>query len=148
MAVIGGGLPDAGPRAHAALARSIRDGGGAIVGEHPPDTVPTQGTFPRRNRIISGLSVATVVIEAPIASGSLITARHALEQGRAVFAAPGRPSDPATAGCLALLRETPARPLVGIAELMLDLGLTAAAEGGAPVGAALPGCARASHGRQ
>lgn len=124
VAVIGGGLPDAWPRAHAALARAIRDGHGAIIGEHPPDTLPTRGTFPRRNRIISGLSVATVVIEAPATSGALITARHALEQGRAVYAAPGRPFDRATAGCLALLRETPARPLVGTAELMVDLGLT------------------------
>ena len=94
-----------------------------IVGEHPPDTAPTQGTFPRRNRIISGLSMATVVIEAPVGSGALITARHALEQGRPVFAATGRPTDAAVAGCLALLRESPARPLVGIEELLLDLGL-------------------------
>ena len=125
VAVIGGGLAHAGPRAHAALLGAIRDRGGAIVGEHPPDTVPTRGTFPRRNRIISGLSMATVVIEAPIGSGALITARHALEQGRPVFAATGRSSDEAMAGCLALLRETPARPLVGIDELMLDLGLGA-----------------------
>ena len=91
VAVIGGGLAHAGPRPHAGLIAAIRDGGGAIVGEHPPDTLPTRGTFPRRNRIISGLSMATVVIEAPIGSGALITARHALEQGRPVFAATGRP---------------------------------------------------------
>ena len=124
VAVIGGGLMHAGPRAHAALMAAIRRSGGAIVGEHPPDTLPTRGTFPRRNRIISGLSMATVVVEAPIGSGALITARHALEQGRPVFAATGRSSDRATAGCLALLRESPARPLVGVDELMLDLGLT------------------------
>jgi DNA processing protein len=123
LAVIGGGLTYLGPRAHRALAASIRTAGGAIVGEHPPDSRPTQGTFPRRNRIISGLCRATLVIEAPISSGALITARHALEQGRAVFAAPGRPGDGVTAGCLALLRETPARPLVGIDELLVDLDL-------------------------
>jgi len=124
VAVIGGGLAHAGPRSHAALIGAIRAGRGAIVGEHPPDTPPSTGTFPRRNRIISGLSMATVVIEAPVGSGALITARHALEQGRPVFAATGRPSDPAVAGCLALLRESPARPLIGIEELLLDLGLT------------------------
>ncbi len=136
VAVIGGGLAHAGPRAHAALAADIRASGGAVVGEHPPDTQPTQGTFPRRNRIISGLSRATVVIEAPAASGALITARHALEQGRAVFAAPGRPTDPATSGCLALLRETPARPLVSIDALLVDLDLDSQ-----PVGASSDGAA-------
>ncbi len=124
VGVIGGGLLHAGPRANDHLVRAIRDGGGVVVGEHPPDTVPTRGTFPRRNRIISGLSMATIVVEAPIASGALITARHALEQGRTVFAATGRPSDVAVAGCLALLRESPAHPLIGIEELLLDLGLT------------------------
>lgn len=122
IGVIGGGLARGIPRPHAALARAIGRGGGAVVGEHPPDTEPTRGTFPRRNRIISGLSQATLVIEAPIGSGALITARHALEQGRTVFAATGRPGDPATAGCLALLRESPARPLVGVEELLVDLG--------------------------
>ncbi len=130
VAVIGGGITRGVPRSHATLAGAIRAGGGAVVGEHPPDTQPTQGTFPRRNRIISGLSRATLVIEAPLGSGALITARHALEQGRAVFAAPGRPTDPATSGCLALLRETPARPLVTIDALLVDLDL----DGSQPIG--------------
>jgi DNA processing protein len=123
IAVIGGGMAVGVPRAHRALARSILDTGGAIVGEHPPDVLPTKGTFPRRNRIISGLARATVVVEAPIRSGALITARHALEQGRSVFVAPGRPGDGAVAGALALLRETPAQPLVGVEELLVDLDL-------------------------
>ena len=123
IAVIGGGLAHAGPRAHLQLLRDILGAGGAVVGEHPPDSVPTRGTFPRRNRIISGLAVATLVIEAPERSGALITARHALEQGRPVFAAPGRPGDASVAGCLGLLRETPARPIVGLAELLEDSSL-------------------------
>ena len=125
VAVIGGGLAHAGPRAHRHLLRQILEAGGAVVGEHPPDSIPTRGTFPRRNRIISGLAIATLVIEAPERSGALITARHALEQGRPVFAAPGRPGDASVAGCLGLLRETPARPIVGLAELLEDLELGA-----------------------
>jgi DNA processing protein len=127
VAVIGGGMAVGVPRAHRVLARSILDTGGAIVGEHPPDVLPTKGTFPRRNRIISGLSRATIVVEAPIRSGALITARHALEQGRTVFVAPGRPGDAAVTGALALLRETPARPLVGVEELLVDLDLVGTA---------------------
>jgi DNA processing protein len=128
VAVIGGGMAVGVPRAHRVLARSILDTGGAIVGEHPPDVLPSKGTFPRRNRIISGLACATVVVEAPIRSGALITARHALEQGRALFVAPGRPGDGAVAGALALLRETPARPLVGVEELLVDLDLAGGAQ--------------------
>jgi DNA processing protein len=141
IAVIGGGMAVGVPRAHRVLARSILDTGGAIIGEHPPDVAPTKGTFPRRNRIISGLAVATVVIEAPVRSGALITARHALEQGRTLFVAPGRPGDATMAGALALLRETPARPMVGIEELLIDLDLvgvrhaTAGQAPGAPLDA-------------
>ncbi len=120
VAVIGGGVAAGIPRAHRALAARIA-GQGVIVGEHPPDTVPTRGTFPRRNRIVSGLAHAVVVVEAPARSGALITARLALEQGRAVFAMPGRPGDGSVAGCLALLRETPTRVVAGIDELLVDL---------------------------
>ncbi len=125
MAVIGGGHATPGPRANRFLLQRILDTGGALIGELPPDAPPSPGTFPRRNRIISILADATIVIEAPSRSGALITAHHALEQGRPVLAAPGRPGDPATAGCLALLRETPARPLVGLDELVSDLGYDA-----------------------
>ncbi len=121
VAVIGGGHANPGPRAHHRLVEAILATGGALIGELPPDGSASRGTFPRRNRIISVLSQATVVIEAPVRSGALITARHALEQGRLVLAAPGRPGDRATAGCLALLRETPARPLVGVDEMVVDL---------------------------
>lgn len=126
VAVLGGGHARPGPRAHRRLLRAILDGGGAVIAELVPDAVPTRGTFPRRNRLISALAEAVAVIEAPARSGALITARHALEQGRALYAAPGRPGDAATAGCLALLRETPARPLVGAVELLVDLGYAGA----------------------
>jgi DNA processing protein len=130
VAVLGGGHAHPGPRAHGALLRALLAGGGCVVSELPPDAVPTRGTFPRRNRIISALADAVVVVEAPRRSGALITARHALEQGRPLFVAPGRPGDATTAGCLALLRETPARPITGPEELLVDLGFVG--EGSSP----------------
>jgi len=102
--------------------------GGSIVSELAPDVAPTQGTFPQRNRIISGLSDATVVIEAPSKSGALITASWALEQGRGCFLVPGPLDGRASAGCLAFLREfSPVAALVtGIPQLIADLGYTGA----------------------
>jgi DNA processing protein len=148
VGVVGGGLDRPGPTAHRRLVRAILDRGGTIVGEHPIARKPTRGTFPRRNRIISGLTDATVVVEAPGRSGALITARHAREQGRVVMAVPGRPSDPSVAGCLALLRETPARPVAGLDELLVDLELDVggAAAADAPTGGATAGGARRSDG--
>ncbi len=105
--------------------------GGAVVSELPPAALPSRGTFPRRNRLISILSEAVIVVEAPIRSGAMITARHALEQGRPLFALPGRPNDRMVAGTLSLLRETPARPIVGVDELLLDLGYVEADESAA-----------------
>jgi DNA processing protein len=129
IAVIGSGPDDPGPSANRGLARAIVRSG-AIVSELSPGVHATRGTYPRRNRIISALSDATIVVEAPARSGALITARHALEQGRVLLVAPGRPLDPAVAGNLALLRETPARPLVGLDELLVDVGLDSASRPG------------------
>jgi DNA processing protein len=122
VAVIGSGLDTPGPAVQRRLAARIARHG-AVVSELPPGVPATQGTFPRRNRIISGLSGATIVVAAPARSGALITARHALEQGRTLLVAPGRPLDRHVAGNLALLRESPARPLVGLDEMLVDLGL-------------------------
>jgi DNA processing protein len=122
VAVVGGGLDEPGPTVQRRLARQIA-GHGSVISEQPPGIRPTAGTFPRRNRIVSALASATIVIEAPVRSGALITARHALEQGRLLLVAPGRPLDAAVAGNLALLRESPARPLVGLDEMLVDLGL-------------------------
>jgi DNA processing protein len=96
--------------------------GGAVISEHHPADHPTLGTFPRRNRLIAALSDARVVVEAPVRSGAINTANHALGLGRPVFVAPGRVGDWSVAGALKLLRETPARPLVGLDELVADLG--------------------------
>ncbi len=125
VAVVGGGHAHLYPAGHRGLAAAIIAGGGAVVSEFAPDVPPSRGTFPRRNRIISGLSDATVVIEAGARSGALTTAAWALEQGRSLFLVPGRLDDPAVAGSLAFLREAApeARIVAGIAELLEDLGL-------------------------
>jgi len=124
VAVIGSGHANLHPRAHARLADAIVASGGALVSELAPDTPPSRGTFPRRNRLISGLADATVVVEAPARSGALITASWALDQGRPCFLVPGAIDDPASAGCLAFLREFPdTRIVAGIPQLIDDLGL-------------------------
>jgi len=76
-----------------------------VLAESPPGTEPTARHFPRRNRLISGLSLGVVVVEAALRSGSLITARMALEQGREVFAVPGSPLDPRARGANNLIRQ-------------------------------------------
>jgi DNA processing protein len=125
VAVIGGGHAVVAPHAHARLAAAIIASGGAIVSELAPDVTPSRGTFPRRNRIISGLADATVVVEAPARSGALITASWALEQGRACFLVPGGLDAPASAGCLSFLREfSDAQLVAGIPQLIADLGLS------------------------
>lgn len=104
IAVCGTGLDICYPARHRALFERIaRDG--LVVSEFAPGTPPRAANFPQRNRIISGLSRGVVVIEAAARSGSLITARHALAQGREVFAVPGSPLNPLAAGCLALIRQ-------------------------------------------
>ncbi|MGE0582693.1 MAG: DNA-processing protein DprA [Steroidobacteraceae bacterium] len=103
LAVCGTGLDTVYPREHAALADEIA-ASGALVSEFPPRTPALPAHFPQRNRIISGLSLGVLVVEAARRSGSLITARHAGEQGREVFAIPGSIHNPLSRGCHQLIR--------------------------------------------
>lgn len=126
VAVIGGGHATLGPPNHRQLGEAIVSAGGAVVSEHAPDVAPSHGTFPRRNRIISGLTDATVVVEAPAKSGALITASWALEQGRGCFIVPGPLDSRASAGSLAFLREFAelTHLVAGVPQLIADLGFT------------------------
>jgi DNA processing protein len=104
VAVLGGGVGDIYPPEHAALYDRLVERG-CVVSERPPAAVARASDFPRRNRLISGLSLAVVVVEAELRSGSLITARMAGEQGREVLAVPGSPLDPRAKGTNDLIRQ-------------------------------------------
>ncbi|CAM3216953.1 DNA-processing protein DprA [Paracoccus nototheniae] len=104
IAVMAGGIDVIYPAENAVLAAQIAECG-ILISEQPPGTEPAARHFPTRNRIVSGLSHAVVVIEAAQRSGTLITARNALDQGREVMAVPGHPMDARAAGCNALIRD-------------------------------------------
>ena len=104
LAVLGCGPDQVYPRQNGALLRQICDNGGAVLSEFPTGVGPLARHFPRRNRIISGLSIGVLVVEAAVQSGSLITARFAMEHGREVFAIPGSIHNPLARGCHGLIR--------------------------------------------
>jgi DNA processing protein len=120
IAVLGNGIDHDYPPEHARLAREIVDGGGAILSEYPPGTPARPSFFPERNRIIAGLACGVLVVEAAERSGSLITARLALEEGREVWAVPGSIFSATSGGTNRLIREG-ARVATSAADLLLDL---------------------------
>ena len=132
VAVTGTGIDRIYPRRNEALARRIADEG-CIVSEYALGTPPLAENFPRRNRIISGLSCAVLVVEAAAGSGSLITARVAGEQGRDVFAIPGSIHSPLAKGCHKLIKDG-AKLVESVADLLSELKLSplAAATGASP----------------
>jgi DNA processing protein len=119
--VLGCGVDRDYPAAHAALARRICERG-MIVSEYEPGVEPSPWRFPARNRIISGLAKATVIVEARERSGALITVDFALEQGRDVFAVPGEITAALSAGTNRLLRQG-AEPLTSSADVLAALGI-------------------------
>jgi DNA processing protein len=121
VAVLGCGIDRDYPRAHAELARRISETG-LVVSEYPPGVEPAPWRFPARNRIVAGLSRATVIVEARERSGALITADFALDEGREVFAVPGEITSALSAGTNALLRAG-AAPLLSAEDVLTALGL-------------------------
>ena len=105
IAVLGSGLHRVYPPEHVPLAQKIVESGGCVLSEYPPNHAATKWTFPHRNRIVSGLSLGVLVIEAPLRSGALISARLAGEQGRDIFAVPGSVESSESSGCLQLIRD-------------------------------------------
>jgi DNA processing protein len=120
IAVIASGLLEIYPPEHDKLAEEVA-ANGYLVSEAPPRMLPLSGAFPQRNRIISGLTLGTIVVEAAERSGALITARHAYEQGREVFAVPGPIDSRLSRGCHALIKDG-AKLVESIDDVLAELG--------------------------
>jgi DNA processing protein len=120
IAVLASGVMNIYPPEHDALADEVA-ACGALMSESPPHAQPLSGTFPQRNRLISGLSLGVIVVEAAERSGALITARHAMEQGRDVFAVPGNVDSRASRGCHLLIRDG-ARLVESADDVLEELG--------------------------
>ena len=121
IGVLGSGIDHMTPQRNRGLMMKGLENGGLVVSEYPPEEEGFKGNFPARNRIISGLSEALVVVEAGLNSGSLITAKYAVDQGRTVYAVPGNINSPTSIGCNLLIRDG-AVPLIIIDDMIRDIG--------------------------
>jgi DNA processing protein len=121
IAVLGGGLLEPFPLSNVGLFKQIAEQAGAVISPFPLRRTPDRTTFPMRNRIISGLSMGSLVVQAAKQSGALITARFALEQGRSVLAVPGDIHDPLSAGCHSLLKQG-ARLVTSVDDIFEEFG--------------------------
>ncbi len=130
-AVLGHGLGMIYPKSNLELSELILEHGGLLLSEFPLMMEPETFTFPARNRIIAGASIATVVLEAPAASGAIITAKLALDYGREVFAVPGQIFDPQYEGCNALLASAQAKAAIRPADVLRDVGIVVSGESAA-----------------
>ncbi len=123
LAILGGGLNEIYPPENRSLAKQIEEGFGAVISEFAPDEPSMPGNFPSRNRIIAGLSKGVLVTEAAYDSGSLITAKEALEQGKEVFATPGPITSDFSKGPVSLI-QSGAKAVFDASEILDELGLT------------------------
>jgi DNA processing protein len=121
IGVLGSGIDHMTPQRNRGLMMRGLENGGLVVSEYAPEVAAFKASFPARNRIISGLSEALVVVEAGLDSGSLITAKHASDQGRTVYAVPGNINSQTSIGCNLLIRDG-AVPLIIIDDLIRDIG--------------------------
>lgn len=142
LAVLGNSLDSIYPKNHKALADHIIAKGGAILSEYEPPTAPRSYQFLERNRIVSGLSDAVIVVEAASRSGTLNTAAHALDQGKELFAVPGNITSPLSAGCNALLKQgahpaTSAKDILTVIAPRLSLRQTTLPLGDTPLETAI-----------
>ncbi len=120
LAVLGSGVRNVYPPEHREFAEQIAQQG-AVLSELPPRAAPLAGAFPQRNRIVTGMTLGVIVVEAAERSGALISARHAMEQGREVFAVPGPIDSRASRGCHHLLRDG-ARLVESVDDVLDELG--------------------------
>ncbi len=122
VAILASGVTTITPRGHYALGRKILETGGSIISEYPPCHSSFKGNFLERNRIISGMADTTIVIEAKDKSGALITARHAFDQNRTIYALIGDINRSQSQGCLQLIQKEMASPIFSVSQLLRELG--------------------------
>ena len=120
LAVLGSGVDVIYPAEHRTLAAGVA-AAGALLSEYPPGAKPERDNFPARNRLIAGMTMGTLVVEAGEVSGALITARMALEQNREVFALPGNVTSAASAGCNALIRRGEAKLVARVEDILEEI---------------------------